>query len=99
MKLRLSPSLSLISILLALSAIIATSGQRSAAGSSPENASYASEIEKWRAERLDEVTGEDGWTALVGLFWLGEGQNKFGSDLSNISGHILADIGGSYETL
>ena len=83
MKLRMNPSLSLISILLTLSAVIATAGQRSAAGSSPENASYAKEIEKWRAERLEEINGEDGWTSLVGLFWLNEGQNRFGSDPSN----------------
>lgn len=83
MKLSMNPSLSLISILLALSAIIATAGQRSAAGGSPEKASYASEIEKWRAQRLEEINGEDGWTTLVGLFWLNEGQNRFGSDRSN----------------
>lgn len=45
--------------------------------------SYAKEIEKWRTERLEEVNGEDGWTSLVGLFWLKEGQNSFGSDPSN----------------
>ena len=83
MKLRRNPSLSLIIIFLALSATVATCGQRSGAGSSPENASYASEIEKWRAERLEEINGEDGWTTLVGLFWLNEGQNRFGSDRSN----------------
>jgi len=44
---------------------------------------YTSEIQKWRAERLEEINGENGWTTLVGLFWLSEGQNRFGSDRSN----------------
>ena len=45
--------------------------------------SYAKSIEKWRADRLEEVNGEGGWTTLVGLFWLKEGRNRFGSDPSN----------------
>jgi hypothetical protein len=82
MRLGMKPTLSLISILLALSGIIATASQRSAAGSARGNVSYASGIEGWRAERLQEVSGEDGWTSLVGLL-LNEGQNRFGSDTSN----------------
>ena len=48
-----------------------------------EDDAYLKEIQKWRAERLDEINGDNGWTTLVGLFWLNEGQNKFGSDPSN----------------
>lgn len=48
-----------------------------------EDAAYISEIQKWRAERLEEINGENGWTTLVGLFWLEEGRNRFGSDPSN----------------
>src|SRR5713226_3697405 len=83
MKLKMSPNLSLIMIFIALSAIAAIARQTPSTGSSPENASYAKEIEKWRAERLEEINGEVGWTTLVGLFWLNEGQNRFGSDPSN----------------
>jgi len=51
--------------------------------SETEQATYAREIQKWRAERLEEVNGEDGWTALLGLFWLKPGINKLGSDPTN----------------
>ena len=46
------------------------------------DAAYASEFEHWRAERLKEINGDDGWNTLVGLFWLNQGQNRFGSDPS-----------------
>ena len=44
---------------------------------------YRKEIEKWQGERLATLTKEDGWLTLVGLFWLNEGENKFGSDPAN----------------
>src|SRR2546422_10076500 len=50
---------------------------------SAEDDAYLKDIQKWRAERLDEINGDNGWTTLVGLFWLNQGQNKFGSDPSN----------------
>jgi uncharacterized protein len=46
-------------------------------------AAYRQEIEKWHDERAAELKSEDGWLALVGLFWLKEGENKVGSDPSN----------------
>lgn len=44
---------------------------------------YRQEIERWRAARLARLTSEDGWLTLVGLIWLQEGENRFGSDPSN----------------
>jgi uncharacterized protein (DUF1684 family) len=44
---------------------------------------YRKEIEKWQGERLATLTKEDGWLTLVGLFWLNEGENKFGSGPDN----------------
>jgi uncharacterized protein (DUF1684 family) len=44
---------------------------------------HKTEIEKWQSERLASLTKEDGWLTLVGLFWLNEGENKFGSDPGN----------------
>ena len=81
---RTSLSLGLIIILLVLS-VIATAADDGAkpAGPSSDDASYTKTIKKWRAERLEEINGEDGWTTLVGLFWLKEGQNRFGSEPSN----------------
>jgi uncharacterized protein (DUF1684 family) len=47
-----------------------------------DGGSYEKEIEQWRAERLSSLKSDDGWLTLVGLFWLKEGGNKFGSDPS-----------------
>jgi uncharacterized protein len=44
---------------------------------------YAKEIEAWRAERWAALKSEDGYLTLVGLYWLKEGENKFGSDAAN----------------
>ncbi len=44
---------------------------------------YKKEIEQYRAERLAELKGDSGWLSLIGLFWLKEGENKFGSDPAN----------------
>ncbi len=84
MTVKTNLSLGLITIFLALSMTVtaADDGARPAGHSSDGN-SYVKAIEKWRAERLEEINGEDGWTTLVGLFWLNEGQNRFGSDPSN----------------
>ena len=44
---------------------------------------HKNEIQKWQSNRLASLTKEDGWLTLVGLFWLNEGENKFGSDAKN----------------
>jgi uncharacterized protein (DUF1684 family) len=46
-------------------------------------AAYAEEVEQWKSKRLASLKGEDGWLSLVGLHWLKEGENRFGSDPSN----------------
>jgi uncharacterized protein len=46
-------------------------------------ASHRADWEAWRAKRLESLRREDGWLTLVGLFWLEEGENTFGSDPSN----------------
>jgi uncharacterized protein len=40
-------------------------------------------IEKWRTERVTELTNETGWLTLVGLFWLSPGENTFGRAPNN----------------
>lgn len=47
-------------------------------------AAHKQEIEKWQSTRVAGLKKEDGWLSLVGLFWLNEGENKFGSDSSNL---------------
>ena len=44
---------------------------------------HESEILAWRAERVKVLTADTGWLTLAGLFWLHEGTNHFGSDISN----------------
>ena len=45
--------------------------------------SYRTEIEKYRHDRIAELTAPDGWLAVRGLFWLREGENTAGSAPSN----------------
>lgn len=45
-----------------------------------ETASYLEEMKAWQKERVESLKREDGWFTLVGLFWLDEGENRFGSD-------------------
>lgn len=51
-----------------------------ACGRSPQvdPVAYQKEIDDWRAGRLSKVAGPDGWTTLVGLYWLKPGANRFG---------------------
>src|SRR4051794_13244594 len=42
--------------------------------------SYVHEIERWRQAREARLRGDEGWLTVAGLFWLQEGENRFGSD-------------------
>jgi len=48
-----------------------------------DDSAYLASLAKWRAERLEEVNGPEGWTTLAGLFWLDEGMNGIGSAPTN----------------
>jgi uncharacterized protein len=41
---------------------------------------YEDKILKWRAKKLNDLVGENGWMALVGLSWLKPGRNLVGSN-------------------
>lgn len=76
---RTTPILGLITILLVV--LAPADGQlKTGSFATP---SYNKEIERWRASRIEELAGEDGWLSLVGLFWLKPGENSFGSAPSN----------------
>jgi uncharacterized protein len=47
------------------------------------NDQYSEEIAAWRTKRVERLKSENGWMNLVGLYWLKEGKNSFGSDSSN----------------
>ncbi len=50
------------------------------AGALAAQQNYRAEIEKWRKEREANLIKDDGWTTVVGLFWLKEGENSAGSN-------------------
>lgn len=58
---------------LAALVLLAIPGQRS-------SAEYAAEIQKHREHRVEELTADNGWLAVAGLFWLRQGMNTAGSD-------------------
>ncbi len=41
---------------------------------------YEAQILQWRAKKLDDRVGENGWLSLAGLFWLNQGRNLVGSN-------------------
>ena len=44
---------------------------------------YHQGIEKWRDQRVKSLQAAHGWPTLVGLYWLKEGENTFGSGEDN----------------
>ena len=54
-----------------------------AALAAPSPEAYRREIDSWRATRDSNLRDPKGWLTLVGLFWLDEGDNRFGSDPRN----------------
>lgn len=41
---------------------------------------HEKEISTWHADRVESLKKEDGWLNLIGLYWLNEGSNTFGSE-------------------
>jgi uncharacterized protein len=48
-----------------------------------DGSSEQSTVEQWRSARVAELTSDEGWLTLVGLFWLEKGDNSFGQAASN----------------
>jgi uncharacterized protein (DUF1684 family) len=44
---------------------------------------YKNEIEQWHQNRVTSLKSENGWLNIVGLYWLKEGENTFGSSSEN----------------
>ena len=44
---------------------------------------YIAEVEQWHKKRIERLKTETGWLNLVGLYWLKEGDNTFGSSKEN----------------
>ena len=45
----------------------------------PGNTAYEKQLLEWRKTRLAELTADDGWLTVVGLFWMHQGPNRAGS--------------------
>jgi len=45
--------------------------------------SYKTELQRWRSQTEAEIKSDDGWLTVAGFFWLKEGANSIGSNLSN----------------
>jgi uncharacterized protein len=54
-----------------------------AAAPSPQMA-YINDVRRWRAERAQALTKDDGWLTVAGLYWLKPGPNKAGSGPNNV---------------
>ena len=66
-----------------LTAITATCLFVVATAAQSPNPTYHASIEKWRRAYETSLKSDDGWLTVTGLFWLREGENKFGSDPLN----------------
>jgi hypothetical protein len=58
--------------------------------------SWQTELESWRAQRAKNLQAPEGWLSLIGLAWLKEGDNPFGSDADNrvqVEAKIPAHVG------
>lgn len=44
---------------------------------------YKTEVDTWHQKRVEKLKSENGWLNVVGLHWLKEGENTFGSDRNN----------------
>lgn len=49
----------------------------------PIDPDYVKSIQEWHQKRIARLKTETGWLNLVGLLWLKDGDNTFGSDSSN----------------
>jgi uncharacterized protein (DUF1684 family) len=50
------------------------------AASATGDAAYRAEVLKWRADREARLKADGGWLTVAGLFWLKEGESRFGTD-------------------
>ena len=75
---------------LLLSAGLLLAGAASGQTAAPNQSAYAGSIAKYRAQRVEELKGPDGWLNLTGLYWLEEGNNSMGSAPENDI--VLADL-------
>lgn len=57
--------------------------KKSATTAMTADAAWVQQVEVLRKERNESLKKEDSWLTLVGLYWLDEGENRFGSSAEN----------------
>jgi len=70
------PKLVILSIIISLFACKATTEKIN-------EEDYVKSVKEWQTKRLQSLKTENGWLNLVGLHWLKEGENPFGSNEAN----------------
>ena len=82
-------------ILLSLAATIAVTFPCRSLHAASDQPDWKTELETWRAQRATNLQAPEGWLSLIGLDWLKDGDNTFGSDADNriqisakIPGHV-----------
>jgi uncharacterized protein (DUF1684 family) len=74
----------LLPLLFAALAVTACKDEEAARQAAAARAqAFASGQQAWRDERRARLTQPDGWTSVVGLHWIDEGEHYFGSDADN----------------
>ena len=73
----------LISLAILFIIILAASGCSEKEPEPKGTPEYIAEIDQWHQKRIERLKDENGWLTLVGLYWLKEGDNIFGSDKNN----------------
>jgi uncharacterized protein (DUF1684 family) len=54
-----------------------------AAGGTMDADALRRDVDAWHAKRIERLEAPDGWLSLAGLYWLSEGDNRFGSAADN----------------
>jgi uncharacterized protein (DUF1684 family) len=70
----------LISLAILFIIILAASGCSEKESEPKGTPEYIAEIDQWHQKRIERLKDENGWLTLVGLYWLKEGDNIFGTD-------------------
>ena len=69
-------------------------------GAGHADAAYLKELQDWQDQRVNNLKAPNGWLNLVGLYWLEEGPNTFGSGAGNkvvFPAGSIAAVGGVFE--
>jgi uncharacterized protein len=83
-------------ILLCAAPVLAAAAICALASAAPDTAAYRASVEKWRQAYEADLTSDNGWLTVSGLFWLHDGENSFGSNPLNdivLPAPVPADAG------